>query len=84
MSITCLDSNKIEITEDGTIDEVIKEINNSRREGTQEMEFSEEHVVTLETSSEESINFWLFSGGKAVIKGYYINSNIQNFCEETT
>ena len=81
MSIQCLNSDQlIEITNDKSLDKVLKEINNSHREGTEEMELSEGHMASVETASGETYTFVIYSIGKTVIDGYYIHSNIPDFC----
>ena len=81
LTIECTSGETIEIDDQKTINQVIKEINGSRREGTQEMEFDNfEHRATLENSDGETKSFHLFSGGKAIVSGYYIHSNIDDFC----
>ncbi|MEK3953789.1 MULTISPECIES: hypothetical protein [Psychrobacillus] len=80
LTIECLSGETIEIEEQKTINKVLKEINQSRREGTEEMEFSIEHQCTLENSDGETESFHFFSGGKALVSGYYVHSNIDDFC----
>ncbi|WP_144509701.1 hypothetical protein [Bacillus sp. FJAT-22090] len=80
LTIECSGGETIEIDELKTINKVIKEINNSKREGTQEMEFEIEHRAVLENSDGETKAFHFFSGGKALVSGYYIHSNIDDFC----
>ena len=84
ISITCEKGNIIEITDDKLIDKMINDINESRREGTEEWDFSVEHTISLKTSSDELISFYLFSGGGVLIDDYYIHSNIQDFCKNTS
>lgn len=84
ISITCENANIIDITDDKLIDKIIKDINKSRREGTEEWDISVEHTINLETSSKEIISFYLFSRGGVLIDGYYIHSNIQDFCKNTS
>lgn len=80
LTIECISGETIEIEEQKTINKVLKEINQSRREGTHEMEFSIEHRGTFENSDGESESFHFFSGGKALVSGYYVHSNIDDFC----
>ncbi|GGA48843.1 hypothetical protein [Psychrobacillus lasiicapitis] len=80
--IECESGETIEIVEQKTINKVLKDINQSRREGTQEMEFSIEHQVTLENSDGETESFYFFNGGKALVSGYYVHSNLEDFCEK--
>lgn len=80
LTIECTSGETIEIDDQKTINKVIREINRSRREGTQEMEFDLEHLATLENNDGETKSFNLFSGGKAIVSGYYIHSNIEDFC----
>lgn len=80
LTIECMSGETVEIEEQKTINKVIKEINQSKREGTQEMEFSIEHRGTLENSDGETESFHFFSGGKALVSGYYVHSNIDDFC----
>lgn len=82
LTIGCIDGEIIEIDNEKTIKKVIREINESKREGTQEMEFDLEHLSTLENNEGETKSFNLFSNGKVTMAGYYIHSNIDNFCEE--
>lgn len=84
LTIECTNTNgkTIEIHNQKTIIKVIREINNSRRESTAEMEFDLEHRAKLENSDGEKEFFNLFTGGKAVVSGYYIHSNIDDFCEK--
>lgn len=80
LTIECKNGETIEIDEQKTINKVIKQINNSRREGTQEMELDIEHRAILENSDGQTETFHLFSGGKALMAGYYIHSKINDFC----
>ncbi len=80
LTIECTSAGTIEIDEQKTINKVIKEINHSRREGTQEMEFEIGHRATIENSDGETKSFHFFSEGKALVSGYYIHSNIDDFC----
>lgn len=82
LTIECKSGETIEISEQKTINKVLKEINHSRRESTEEMEFQIEHRATLENSDGETETFHFFSGGKALVSGYYIHSNIDDFCEK--
>ena len=83
VTIQCMDSDELmEITDEKMLKKVLKEINNSRREGTEEMEFLEGHDVTLETVSGETHGTSLFDGGKLLIMGFYIHSDIPNFCDK--
>lgn len=82
MSIQCLDSERrIEITDEKILNKVLKEINNSRRESAHEMEFQGGHSVSIETTSGETHSLLLFDGGKSLMDGYYIHSNLPDFCE---
>lgn len=82
MSIQCLDSERpIEITDEKILINVLKEVNNSRREGAHEMELPEGHSANLETKSGETYSIVLFEGGKSLMEGYYIHSNLPDFCE---
>jgi hypothetical protein len=82
LTIECTSGETIEIDDQKNINKVVGEINGSRREGTQEMEYDLEHRATLENSDSKTISFNLFSGGKALVSGYYIHSDIDNFCEK--
>ena len=84
LKIECTNGEMIEIDDQKTINKVIREINSSRRESSEEMEFDFEHRAILEDSDGEKENefFNLFTGGKAVVSGYYIHSNINDFCEK--
>lgn len=82
LTIECTNGETIEIDNQKTIHKVIREINDSRRESTAEMEFDLEHRAKLENSDGENEFFNLFTGGKAVVSGYYIHSNIDDFCEK--
>lgn len=82
LTIECKEGEIIEIENEKTINKVVREINESKREGTQEMEFDLEHLSTLENNEGETKSFNLFSNGKVTMAGYYIHSNIDNFCEE--
>ncbi|MFJ8064594.1 hypothetical protein ACIQYS_08180 [Psychrobacillus sp. NPDC096426] len=84
ISITCENANIIDITDDKLIDKIINEINKSKREGTEEWDISVEHTINLETSSDEIISFYLYSGGDVLINGYYVHSHIQNVCKNTS
>ncbi|WP_313893596.1 hypothetical protein [Psychrobacillus sp.] len=80
LTIECKRGKTIEIDDQKTMNKIIEEINGSRREGTQEMEFDFEHRATFEDSDGEIKSFNLFSNGKAVMSGYYIHSNMDDFC----
>ncbi|TQR21556.1 hypothetical protein [Psychrobacillus vulpis] len=81
MSIQCLDSERrIEITDEKMLTKVLEEINNSRREGAHEMEFPEGHSVNIETVTGETYSLVLFEGGKSLMDGDYIHSNLPDFC----
>ncbi|WP_342601132.1 hypothetical protein MHB48_09125 [Psychrobacillus sp. FSL H8-0483] len=81
LTIECTSGETIKIDDQKTINKVIREINGSRREGTEEMEFEDfGHRATLENSDGETKTFNLFIGGKAIVSGYYIHSNIDDFC----
>ena len=83
VTIQCIDSDELlEITDEKMLKKVLKEINNSRREGTQEMEFPEGHDVTLETVLGETYDMSLFDDGQSLMKGFYIHSDIPNFCDK--
>ena len=82
LTIKCKEGEIIEIENEKTINKVVREINESKREGTQEMEFDLEHLSTLANNEGETKSFNLFSNGKVTMAGYYIQSNIDNFCEE--
>ncbi|WP_139185087.1 hypothetical protein [Psychrobacillus sp. OK028] len=71
-----------EVTDEKILKKIVKEINNSRREGTEEMEFPEGHDVALETVSGATYGMVLFDGGKSLIEGFYIHSDIPKFCSE--
>ena len=58
---------------------ILNEINNSRREGAQEMEFPEGHHVTLETVVGENYEISLYDG-KLLVEGFYVHSDIPDFC----
>lgn len=80
LTIECTSGETIKVDDPKTINKVIREINGSRREGTEEMEFDPEHRATLENSDGEKEFFDLFTGGKAIMSGYYIHSSIDDFC----
>ncbi|MFJ5770133.1 hypothetical protein [Psychrobacillus sp. NPDC093180] len=80
LTIECKSGETKEFVDQKTIHKVLKEINQSRREGTEEMEFSIEHTATFEDSDGATESFNFFSGGKALASGYYIHSNIEDFC----
>lgn len=80
LTIECTSGKTIEIDEQKTINKVIREINGSRREGTEEMEFDFEHRATLENIDGMKESFDLFTGGKSIVSGYYIHSSIDDFC----
>lgn len=80
LTVECISGETIEIDDQKTINKVISEINGSRREGTEEMEFDLEHRAKLENSDGEKEFFNLFTGGKAIVSGYYIHSSIDDFC----
>lgn len=82
LTIECENGETLEIDDQATIQDVIGEINNSRREGTQEMEFDIEHQATLENTEGETISFDLFSNGKTLVPGSYIHSDIKGFCRD--
>lgn len=82
LTIECTSGKTVEIDDENTINKVIRDINGSRREGTEEMEFDVEHQATLENGDGETKSFYLFSGGKAIVSGYYIHSNMDDFCEK--
>ncbi|SDN47832.1 hypothetical protein SAMN05518871_105234 [Psychrobacillus sp. OK028] len=46
------------------------------------MEFPEGHDVALETVSGATYGMVLFDGGKSLIEGFYIHSDIPKFCSE--
>lgn len=61
VTIQCMGSEELlEITDEKMLKKILKEINNSRREGTEEMEFPEGHDVTLETVLGETYGMSLF------------------------
>ena len=81
MTIKCIGSEELlEISDEKILKKILKEINNSRREGTEEMEFPEGHDVELETVSGETYGMVLFDDGKSLLEGFYIHSNIPKFC----
>lgn len=82
LTIECENGETLQIETRETIQDVVGEINNSRREGTQEMEFDVEHQAAFETSEGETISFNLFSSGKVLMPGNYIHSDIEDFCRE--
>lgn len=83
ISIACLESDEIIVIEDkGTIEKLRKEVNGSRREGSEEMEFPSGHHVIYETVSGDEVSFTFWDGGgKSLIQSYYVHSNIQDFCD---
>ena len=55
VTIQCMGSDELlEITDEKMLKKILKKINNSRREGTQEMEFPDGHNGTLVTVSGET------------------------------
>lgn len=72
----------LEVTDEKLLQKMLKEINNSRREGTEEMEFPEGHDFTIDTVSGETYGMALFDNGKLLMKGFYIHSDIPNFCSK--
>ncbi|MFT4417026.1 hypothetical protein ACLM5H_24490 [Fredinandcohnia humi] len=81
LQVTCKDGNNTVIKDQDIILEIIDEINTSTRENAQEMEFlSEGYNVRLETNTGKRYDVTLFESGKVVIDGYYVSSNIDNFC----
>lgn len=80
LTVECKNGEKIVADDSDVINKVIKEINSSEREGTQEMEFVLEHQATFENSDGKSDYFNLYSSGGAVVSGYYIHSNIEDLC----
>lgn len=74
----------MDITKDKEIEKIIDDINKSKREGTEEWDILVEHTINFETASGEMISFYLYSGGEVLIKGYYVHSHIQDFCENTS
>lgn len=44
------------------------------------MEFEIEYRGTIENSDGETKSFHFFREGKAFVSGYYIHSNIDDFC----
>lgn len=81
MTIQCMDLEELlEVTDEKTLKKILKEINTSRREGTEEMEFPEGHHTSLKTVSGETYDMSLFDNGKSLIEGFYIHSDIPNFC----
>lgn len=83
ISIECLESDEIIVIEDKrTIEKLRNEVNGSRREGSEEIEFPIGHHVIYDTVSgdEGSFTFW-DGGGKSLIQGYYVHSNIKDFCK---
>lgn len=82
LTIECESGETLQIETRETIQDVVLEINNSRREGTQEMEFDVEHQAAFETSEGETLSFNLFSNGKTLMPGNYIHSDIEDFCRE--
>ncbi|MFJ7827392.1 hypothetical protein [Psychrobacillus sp. NPDC096623] len=83
MIIKCIGSEELlQVNDKKLLKKVLKEINNSRREGTEEMEFPEGHDVTVEMVSGEAYDMTLFDNGKVLMKGFYVHSDISNFCEK--
>lgn len=83
VTIKCIGSEELlEISDEKTLKKILKEVNNSRREGTEEMEFPGGHDVALETVSGETYSMVVFDGGKSLIEDFYIHSDIPKFCGE--
>lgn len=82
LSIKCTNGNTVVIDKQATIDKVINDINSSKREGTEEIEFDLEHQATLESNHGETVTFNLFDGGKTLVSGYYVHSNIDDYCKK--
>lgn len=83
VAIQCVDSEQImEVIDGKTLRKILIEINNSRREGTEEMEFPEGHHVRIETIVGETYDMSLFDNGKSLMEGFYIHSDIPNFCRK--
>lgn len=81
VTIQCLNTDELLVVDDKKIlKEILKEVNNSKREGAEEMEFPEGHYVTLVTVSGDTYYMSLFDKGKSLMMGLYINSDIPNFC----
>lgn len=83
ITVQCMGTEELlEITDEKMLKKIIKEINNSRREGAEEMEFPEGHDVSLITTLDEKYNISLYEGGKTLLEGFYIHSNIPDFCDK--
>lgn len=81
VTIHCMGSEELlEVTDEKMLNKILKEINNSSREGTEEMEFPKGHDFTIETVSGETYGMSLFNNGKLLMKGFYIHSDIPKFC----
>ncbi|MEZ7173707.1 hypothetical protein [Sporosarcina sp. OR05] len=81
LSIQCTNGKTVVIDNQVTIDKVLIDINSSMREGTEKMEFDLEHQATLESNDGETVTFNLFDGGKTLVSGYYVHSNIEDYCK---
>ena len=81
MIIQCMGSEELlVVTDEKMLKKILEEINNSRREGTEEMVFPEGHDFTIETVSGGTYSMSVFDNGKLLTKGFYIHSDIPNFC----
>ncbi|AYC29890.1 hypothetical protein [Paenisporosarcina cavernae] len=71
---------QMEISDRTEIENVLKELNESRREGTQEMELAEGDSIIFETTAGKELHATLYSNGHTDLKGNYVRSNIQDYC----
>ena len=81
VTIQCMGSDELlEITDEKMLKKILKEINSSRREGTQEMEFPESHNGTMVTGSGVTLNMSLFDNSKLLVEDFYIHADLPDFC----
>lgn len=80
MTIECESGDIVVIDDLHIIKKFINEVNNSKRESSAPMDLYLEHSVSLENNEGEKEYLNLYSNGRSLFSGYYIYSNIDNFC----
>lgn len=83
IDIRCLETDAlIEITDPVRLQAVKEEINSSKREGIEEFELAEGHIATLRFDDGSEWEMTFYPSGHAVIEGYYVRSELEDFCGE--
>ena len=80
VTVECEDGDIVVIDDLDTIEDIIKEVNNSKRETTADMDLYIEHSATIENKEGEKKTLNLYSTGRSLFAGYYIYSDIEDFC----